>query len=241
MCNPLLRKPLVAVSALPRPVSTGYGPDEADTIAKCFTTAVLEAGGLPVLLPVIPGELAEVQLEPFDALILTGGQDLATPEAFEDPKRWIDPDRDEHEFGLWEAAHHRELPILGVCRGAQLAGFAAGGRVVRGVEGHNSAEQHETERHTVEVEEGTSLAKVLGAGEIEVNTLHSQAVTEVAGGLRISARAPDGTVEAVEDPEPDRFIGVQWHPELMLDSPAGQPLFDWVVESARHRTDRART
>ncbi len=121
----------------------------------------------------IPGELADAQLEPFDALILAGGQDLATPEAFEDPKRWIDPARDEHELGLWKSAYQRELPILGVCRGAQLAGFATGGRVVRGVQGHFAAEQHETDRHTVEVEEGTSLARVLGAGEIEVNTLHS--------------------------------------------------------------------
>ena len=235
MRNPSSEKPLVAVSALPRPVSTGYGPDEADTIAKCFTTAVLAAGGLPVMLPVIPGALAGAQLEPFEALILTGGQDLATPEAFKDPNRWIDPDRDEHENALLETARALGLPILGVCRGAQLAGFASGGQVVRGVEGHDAAEQHETDRHTVEIVSGTNLAEVLGAGEIEVNTIHSQAVTEVGEGLRISARAGDGTIEAIEDPEPDRFIAVQWHPELMLDSPGGQPLFDWVVAAAKRR------
>lgn len=227
------KSPLIAVSALPRPVETGYGPDHADTIAKCFTEAVLTAGGLPLMLPVVPAEHAERQLEPFAGLILVGGQDLAIPEAYEDPNRWIDPERDEHELALWEVARRRGLPILGVCRGAQLAGLASGGRVVRGVEGHDSAELHATERHPVTIEAGTNLAAVLGPGEIEVNTVHSQAVAEVGGGLTISARAADGTIEAIEDPEPDRFIGVQWHPELMLDLPAGQPLFDWLVQAAR--------
>jgi putative glutamine amidotransferase len=233
MRNPRERKPLIAVSSLPRPVSTGYGDDEADTIAKCFPQAVLAAGGIPLLLPVVPPGSAPAQLEPCDALVLSGGQDLAIPEAMDDPERWIDPDRDLHEIALWQAARERGIPILGICRGAQLANLASGGLVMRGVTGHNAGERYMSERHTVEVAEDTVLRSVVGAGKVEVNTIHSQAVSEIAPPFVVSARSPDGIIEGVEDRRPGLFLGVQWHPELMLDSPAGQPLFDWVVSAAQ--------
>jgi gamma-glutamyl-gamma-aminobutyrate hydrolase PuuD len=209
-------------------VETGYGRDRADTVARGFGDAVAAAGGLPISLPQVEPGLADAQLEHADALVLSGGQDIDLPGATGED-RWIDPARDLHEFALWEAARARGLPVLGVCRGLQLANVALGGTLVAHIEGHDAAERHAEELQEIEVEEGTLLAGVLGAGSCLVNTIHHQALGELGEGIRVSARSADGTIEAAELTGDPWFVGVQWHPELLPGRPAGDALFSALV------------
>ena len=224
-------RPVIAITPVPRDVETGYGQDRADTVARGFGDAVVAAGGLPLSLPQVGAELADAQLEHVDGLVLSGGQDIDLPGAT-GVDRWIDAARDRHEFALWEAARARGLPVLGVCRGLQLANVALGGTLVEHVEGHDAAERHADELQEVDVEEGTLLAGILGAGSCLVNTIHHQAVGELGEGMRVSALSADGTIEAAELPGDPWFVGVQWHPELLPGRPSGDALFAALVEQS---------
>ena len=222
-------RPVIAITPVPRDVETGYGGDRADTVARGFGDAVVAAGGLPLSLPQVPAGLAAEQLAGADGLILSGDQDIDLPGADVDD-RWTDAARDRHEFALWEAARASGLPVLGVCRGLQLANIALGGSLITHVEGHDAAGRHADELQGVEVEEGTLLAGILGAGPCLVNTIHHQALGELGEGLRVSARSADGTIEAAELAGEPWFVGVQWHPELLSGRPAGDALFAALVE-----------
>ena len=222
-------RPVIAITPVPRDVDTGYGRDRADTVARGFGDAVVAAGGLPLSLPQVAAELAPAQLEHVDGLVLSGGQDIDLPGTTGED-RWIDAARDRHEFALWEAARARNLPVLGVCRGLQLVNVALGGTLIGHVEGHDAADRHAEELQEVEVEAGTLLAGILGAGPCLVNTIHHQALGELGDGMRVSARSADGTIEAGELDGAQWFVGVQWHPELLPGRPSGDALFGALVE-----------
>lgn len=233
------KRPLVAVSAVPRSLETGYGPDLGDTVAAGLVKGVLQAGGVPIILPVVPPQLAPAQLAHMDALILSGGQDvnieLSPEELARQPlPRWLDPARDAHEQGLWDEAKRRRLPTLAICRGTQLINHLEGGELHTHVDSHDAGDAHAQKKHGVEIAAGSLLEKAIGATNALVNTIHHQAVKAPAETLKATAHADDGTIEAVEwkDPETSGWLlGVQWHPELMLEEPAGQRLFDSLVSA----------
>jgi putative glutamine amidotransferase len=227
-------KPVIAISSVPRDVPTGYGGDRADTVAAGVVAGVIAAGGVPLLLPVVAPDLAGEQIAAVDGLLLAGGQDLDLPETDLGGPRWIDPARDAHEFALWREAQRRELPVLGVCRGLQLVNVALGGTLEPHVDGHDAGDEHATRLHPVIAVEGSRLAELFPERTSAVNTIHHQTVRELGRGLVASGHAEDGTVEAAEfDAGGQWFVGVQWHPELILDRPSGQPLFDGLVAAAR--------
>ena len=231
--------PRIAVSSVPRPVVTGYGEDRADTATQGVIRGVVTAGGVPVVLPVVDPAMAAAQLDGADGLVLTGGQDLDLPatDVELDPHRWIDPARDRHEFALWTAAREAGLPVLGICRGLQLVNVALGGSLILHVEGHDAGGAHADRLHPVRVRPYGALAAAIGDGAPGVNTIHHQAIERLAPPLRPTAHSADGLIEAAELEDP-WFVGVQWHPELMLDLPGGQPLFDALVIQARARSVR---
>lgn len=222
------RRPVIGITPVPRDVETGYGRDRADTVARGFGNAVVAAGGLPLSLPQVEGHLAADQIAHLDGLVLSGGQDIDLPDAA-GADRWIDPGRDAHEFALWEAARSRKMPVLGVCRGLQLVNVALGGTLIRHIDGHDAADRHAEELQEVQVEDGTLLAGILGAGPCLVNTIHHQALGELGEGLAVSARSVDGTIEAGELAGDQWFVGVQWHPELLPGRPSGDALFEALV------------
>jgi putative glutamine amidotransferase len=227
-------KPVIAISSVPRDVPTGYGGDLADTVAAGVVAGVVAAGGVPLLLPVVDRSLAALQLGAVDGLLLAGGQDLDLPETDLGGERWIDPARDRHEFALWEEARRRRMPVLGVCRGLQLVNVARGGTLEAHVDGHNAGDEHATRLHSVLVVAGTRLHGLLPHPTVEVNTIHHQTVRALGAGLIACGHAPDGIIEAAEaSPDEPWFVGVQWHPELILRLPAGQSLFDGLVRAAR--------
>ncbi|HEX2059700.1 MAG TPA: gamma-glutamyl-gamma-aminobutyrate hydrolase family protein, partial [Thermoanaerobaculia bacterium] len=145
---------------------------------------------------------------------------------------------------LAKAARDRGIPTLGICLGMQMMNVAAGGSLVQDIDSAIETEiQHASEpehraRHDVIVEEGTKLATILPATELNVNSSHHQAVKEVAEGLRVTAHAPDGVVEGLEDPRHPFYIGVQWHPEDMKGEESARALFDAFVRAAREYAEK---
>lgn len=199
-----------------------------------YPKSVAAAGGVPVELT-RDAESIEV-IQRIDGLILSGGADVdpARYGAEPDPQLGtLEPDRDEWELELLSLARAREMPILAICRGAQLVNVALGGTLRQHVdldEGVGHPQWDADARgasHDVVVQEGTELSKIV-SGRVGVNSLHHQTIDRVGAGLRVSAVADDGVVEALELPGAD-LIAVQWHPEL-LGGP--DPTFRWIVSAA---------
>jgi putative glutamine amidotransferase len=202
-----------------------------------YPRSIAAAGGLPVELT----RDADVDgiIERLDGLVLSGGADLDPSLYGKEPESGLqplEPDRDEWEMALLQAARKNELPILAICRGFQLVNVAFGGSLVQHVEldegaGHPQWDvDGRTTTHEVHVEPDT-LAATLFPSVLAVNSLHHQTVETVGAGLTVSAIAPDGVVEAFETAQRD-LLAVQWHPELLS---APDPTFVWLVRQATER------
>lgn len=211
-----------------------------EALDRAYVTAVIRAGALPFVLPVLPPDEVDGVVSTLDAILFTGGGDV-------DPARYamvaspevggLDPERDAYELALARAAVMRGLPVFGICRGAQVLNVAFGGTLVQhlpdvtGLE-HRAKDQWAEPVHTVRVLAGSRLAEVVGKDVVGVNSLHHQAVDVLGGGLVASGWADDGTVEAIEGTGSTRLLGVQWHPELLVADTCHTALFDWLVEEA---------
>ncbi|MCW8139635.1 MAG: gamma-glutamyl-gamma-aminobutyrate hydrolase family protein [Planctomycetota bacterium] len=211
--------------------------------AKCYETyvdAVSAAGGAPVLVPPMPDAALSRALDALDGLVVPGGDDLAAEEWGEVQRpcpRFVAVDARRLAAGkrLVTLALERNLPLLGVCYGAQLLNLVLGGTMIQDIPDERPAAlDHRAGNHEVSVAPGSLLARLLGPGLVVVNSRHHQTNREPGRGLVVSAVAPDGIVEAVESPDPERFVlGVQWHPEDQAAT--GGPLFAGLVEAARRR------
>jgi putative glutamine amidotransferase len=170
----------------------------------------VRAAGLEAA-PISPAQ--KPGLEGLGGLVLTGGGDVDPSLYGADTNgrtKHIFRERDEFERELIEEADRKDLPILGICRGLQILNVARGGTLIQHVEGHKDLE------HTVRPEPGSQLAVFVGPEEYAVNSRHHQAADRLGRGLIVTARAEDGVVEALEDPERRFVIAVQWHPEDRL-------------------------
>ncbi len=177
------------------------------------------------------------RLGAFDALVVGGGDDIGV--ALYDPTAAAlsvpDPERDAFEVDILRQALVREMPVLGICRGAQLLNVVLGGTLHRDVRplrrlSSNRATVLPT-RHA-SVSDGSRLCAIVGTSVIRINALHRQAVRELGEGLTISARDLDGLVQCVEDPSRPFRLGVQWHPEYLGYLRAHRRLFAELVAAA---------
>lgn len=198
--------------------------------------AVISGGGLPILLPASDdNEVAASYLEYIDGLLVPGGGDVDPLRFGQEPRPEsgaIFPERDQLEIQLIQAAQRRDLPVLGICRGMQVINIALGGDIYQDLKEVGSALKHMQEAprwyptHSVRIEKGTLLAEAYPTAERRVNSFHHQAVKNLAPGLRASAWAPDGVIEAIESTKHRFLLGVQWHPECMWErDPCAQDLF----------------
>ncbi len=168
-------------------------------------------------------------------LLLPGGWDVdpAAYGARRDPRTGeIDAALDGAEIGLVRHAVDVGVPVTGICRGLQLVNVALGGALHQHVEGHPPLRPRDRIAHPIAVEEGSALAEIAGARELGVNSLHHQAVSRVAPGLRVTARSPDGVIEGLESPD-RAVVAVQCHPEELTGAHGwARRFFATVVERA---------
>jgi putative glutamine amidotransferase len=211
-----------------------------EALDRAYVSAVIRAGALPFVLPVLQAEEVADVITCLDGILFTGGGDV-------DPAHYapvahaevggLDPERDVYETALARVAVQRGLPVFGICRGAQLLNVALGGTLIQhlpevtGLE-HRAKEQWAEAVHTVRVLGDSRLAGAVQQEIVGVNSLHHQAVDVLGAGLIASGWASAGTVEAIEGAGQLRLLAVQWHPELLVADASHTALFDWLVEEA---------
>jgi putative glutamine amidotransferase len=218
----------------------GYSKYPWYALRQNYTAAIAAAGGLAVALPHDPG-LADAYLDHLDALIVTGGAFDVDPAMYGDISRHSTVELKENrtlaELALLQAALARNMPILGICGGEQLLAVALGGTLIQHIPDtipnalpHEQTTSHYEPGHTVKIIPGTLLHKITGSGTMQVNTSHHQAVRD-PGRSTINATAPDGVIEGIEDASKKFCLGVQWHPEYLIDQ-GDKRLFEAVVAAA---------
>ncbi len=207
-----------------------------------YVRAIEAAGGVPVVMPPLAPAAVPALVARLDGLLLSGGPDLA-PAAYDArPHAQLGPSEpglDVFEYAVVREALGLDLPVLGICRGAQALNVARGGTlhqhlpdVVGDAVVHRQVEDGRCPTHAVEVVSGSRLAGVLGTTRVRVNSFHHQAVDRLGTGLRVCARAPDGTIEGIEDSSRPLLVAVQWHAEALVDSSVHQALFEELVAVA---------
>ena len=233
--------PVIGIT-LDREEPGGYSKFPWLALRENYASAVADAGGLPVLLAPQANRI-DAYLELLDGLIVSGGAFDIDPALFGASERHAavttKAARTAFELGITRGALERGIPILGICGGQQLLHVALGGTLIQhipdevpGALAHEQPNPRDEPGHWVRILPGTRLHGIVGADELAVNSAHHQAAKDVPVGLRVSAIAADGVIEAIEDPERRFCIGVQWHPEFSL-SGGDRRLFLAFVDAAR--------
>jgi len=214
---------------------------------QTYLDVLVRAGAAPLLIPNLTDQaLLRTVFESMDGLLLSGGDDV-DPAHYGETRHekcgTITPGRDVAELALIPWAMDKGKPILAICRGIQVLNVALGGSLYQDIKAQiPGAHRHDWHRghprnypaHVVEITAQARLAGLLGATSMPVNSLHHQAVKEVALRLIVAGRTPDGIVEAVEAEGHPFAIGVQWHPEELAGSdPRAEGLFDAFVQACR--------
>jgi len=217
----------------------------AHAASQAYIEALRRAGAAPLLIPLgLPGPALNELLLRLDGVLFTGGGDVH-------PSRYggamhplvdsVDEDRDRIEIDLLHQAVKRRLPFLGICRGLQVINVALGGSLYEDLQDqlpgslkhdYSPGWPRHYHAHNVCIEPGSRLARILGAQELPVNSLHHQGIRSLAGGLLPLASAPDGVIEAFELAGYPFGMAVQWHPECLPEDEPMQELFRAFVSEA---------
>ena len=242
--------PVIGVTTMRRKNSAGM---TLASLAEAYVDALTQAGACPVLIPNALPEAALDELLPrLDGVLFTGGGDIETTYYQEQahPKvSGVEPDRDRLEIILLKKVVQESKPFLGICRGLQLINVGLGGSLyadiadqVPGAAKHDYYPDWKRDHlaHPVEMDQGSYLADILGGSVVEVNSLHHQAVHQLAPGLVATASSPDGIVEAVELPDHPFGLAVQWHPEWLTTHTAMRALFKAFSDAAMERDQLVR-
>lgn len=216
---------------------------------QSYVRVLTAAGCTPVLIPLLEDdERLRIIYERLDGIVFPGGADVAPREYGEEPIDGlidVQPERDRTELTLARWAFDDDMPTLGICRGQQLINVALGGTLYQDLlaqgattfeHSGNDGRARDRLAHRVRLDPDSQLAQLLDETSMEVNSLHHQAVKDVASALRVTGTADDGVIEAVESPDRRFWIAVQWHPEELPDVPWARRLFRGfvsAVESSR--------
>jgi putative glutamine amidotransferase len=191
-----------------------------------YCSAVVAAGGLPILLPHEPERAADY-LALMQGLIVTGGAFDVDPALFGAASRHASVTtkdrRTQFEFAITQGAITADKPVLGICGGQQLLNVVLGGTLIQHIPdevpnalAHEQPNPRTEPGHKVAIVRGSLLHRITQSDELDVNSAHHQAVKDIAPGIVVDATAPDGIIEGIEDPRRRFCIGVQWHPEYGL-------------------------
>jgi putative glutamine amidotransferase len=239
-------KPVIGISPSPDEVTFDHGHFRRYALADTYTSAVIAAGGIPVILPTHPEVIDDV-LGALDGIIFSGGGDI-------DPSFWneerhpaaygIDEQRDAFELQAIPKVVARDMPMLGICRGIQTINVALGGSIIQDIPDqvagsqqhrqHSDGKLRDQRSHSVEIVEGDNpLYALHGSTTMVTNSFHHQAIKDKAKELEVIARTADGIIEAMWHPGMTFGLAVQWHPEMLAaDYPDQAALFTALVQAA---------
>ena len=213
-------------------------------LTQAYVKAILQAGGVPVLIPSLIANNGWDALYPrLDGILFTGGGDISLDHFKGDPHPRIDdvdPERDTVELNLLHASVADGKPFLGICRGCQLVNVGLAGtlythipdQLPNALDHSYPGNMRTVLVHEVKIDEGTHIAEVLGEPIVKVNSHHHQGLKDIASALRVAGHSPDGLVEAIELPDHPFGLAVQWHPEWLTDQQSTRNLFRRFVEAA---------
>ena len=235
----MTKRPLIGLTLDAEPPG-GYSKYPWYALRQNYISALTAAGGLAVALP-HEAALAAEYLDRLDALVVTGGAFDVDPALYGDNERHatvaLKADRTSAELALLQGALARNMPVLGICGGEQLLAVALGGSLIQHIPdsiadalAHEQSTSHYEPGHAVKVLPGTLLARIVGSATMQVNTSHHQAVRDPGSSI-INAVAPDGVIEGIEDASRKFCLGVQWHPEYLID-PGDNRIFEALIAAA---------
>ncbi|MEO8356121.1 MAG: gamma-glutamyl-gamma-aminobutyrate hydrolase family protein [Chloroflexota bacterium] len=234
-------KPLIGITT--NQSTNSYGQPTI-MLMQSYVNAVMQAGGVPVLIPsLVADDGWDVVYSRLDGILLSGGGDISLNYFTGDAHPRIDDvdlARDSVELKFIQAAASDGKPFLGICRGCQAVNVALGGSLYTHIpDQFPNALDHDypgNKRtvlvHEVKIEEGTRIAGIYSEPIIKVNSLHHQGLKDIAPSLRVTGHSPDGLVEAIELPDHPFGLAVQWHPEWLTDQESTRNLFRKFVEAA---------
>ena len=239
-----MAQPVIGLTASIDHRSPAFG--ETYSLTRKYADGVLQAGGVPVIVPHnLDEEALRAVLDRLDGVLLSGGGDIDPALFGEEPHPAtceIEPDRDGVELTLARWVVERDMPFLAICRGIQVLNVALGGSLVQDIPSQvPNAVPHSFDRattprdlvaHPVKIDPHSHLARIMQLEVAQTNSWHHQSIQRVADGLQLTAVAPDGVIEAVEVPGRRYAIGVQWHPEWLFEGRAEhQRLFAELVKA----------
>ncbi len=215
------------------------------TLGTEYPQAVMDAGGLPLLLPHHRPEDAARVLEGFDGVVMVGGDDISPTRYGRDDlglSKGVRESADDSDLAFAAAAFEMGIPLFAICRGYQALNVAMGGTLHQDSTSHDGLHRPISdvpaevmgERHPIDVLPGSHLAKAYGGGTRSdgprlVNSIHHQSIESVAPGFHPVAWAPDGTIEAIEPDHDARVLAVQWHPEKIAHE-GDDVLFKYFID-----------
>ena len=216
-----------------------------------YADAVIQAGGLPILIPLVPEENLEILCEQLDGIIVTGGEDIDPSYYHEEQHISLGrttPKLDKMEFALVGKMLELDKPYLGICRGLHMLNIVTGGTLYQSIHSERSAsvmqhrqiEERTKRTHSVSVDKNSRIYEFLQEELFQVNSFHHQAVNKVGENLKVVAKATDGIVECVESTAHSFVFGFQWHPEefaVIGDKPSKR-IFEAYIEAATKRKNK---
>jgi putative glutamine amidotransferase len=238
-------KPLIGITTNQYKNVNGH---PAVMLMQSYIRAVMQAGGVPVLIPSMIAEDGwDALYSRLDGILFSGGGDIGLEYSPGEPHPRIDDvdsERDSIELKMLNTAASDGKPFLGICRGCQVVNVALGGtlythipdQLPNALDHSYPGNMRTVLVHEIKIEEGTRIAEILGEPIVKVNSLHHQGLKDLAPVLRVAGHAPDGLVEAVELPDHPFGLAVQWHPEWLTDQQSTRNLFRKFVEAAGNKT-----
>jgi len=232
--------PLIGISSWRGP-AVDAGLEVPSLISHAsYARAVEKAGGLVVVLPEIGPDAVDALLDRIDGIVLVGGPDVNPSRYGAAPAPQTEPaadGRDAFDIALAQRCVARDHPLLAICRGIQVLNVALGGTLHQHVEEHMVRDRWNESVHGVKIEPDSVLAGVVGATELDVNSLHHQALDRLGDGVHAVARADDGTTEAIEIDGAPNVLGIQWHAELLRHRAEHLALFEHLVANCQTNRD----
>jgi putative glutamine amidotransferase len=236
-------KPIIGITSS----LTKHGENMSVHLNQAYILAVQNAGGIPIVIPISVQDEAHDLVSLCDGILLSGGEDIDPLTYGANPEPEIGKtilERDQIEKAVIKMAQKQGKPILGICRGIAMINATLGGTIIQDIEkinpdalNHRQTAARSQPTHDLTIEPNSRLCEIIGEKEIQINSMHHQAIKQTASTLRVVAKAPDGTIEALEliDRNKPMLIAVQWHPEEMAsEDPKMANLFKALIDESSH-------